>query len=172
MSRLPAITERNALPEPERWVYDDMVRTRGRILPGYAPMLHCAELVGRVVNVGSYFRFDASLPAPTLEAIALTVSTALGDRYEQAVHRKGAANAGLEDAFIDAICDGQPLVDTKTDAQLAALCAREMLATRSLSDATFALARQRFSERGVIELVGAIGFYAMLAYMHNAVQVD
>jgi 4-carboxymuconolactone decarboxylase len=172
MARLRDINEREALPERERWVYDDMLRTRGKILPGYAPLLHCAELVGRVVNVGSYFRFDASLPARTLEVVALTVSTELDDRYEQAVHRRGAANAGVSAAVVDAISGGRALPNPDADESLVAECARELIGRRALSEASFAALRSRFGERGVVELIGAIGFYAMLAYMHNAVQVE
>jgi len=172
MARLPEITERDALPERERWVYDDMMRTRGRILPGYAPLLHCAELVGRVVNIGSYFRFEASVPASTLEVVALTVASELGDRYEQTVHRRGASRAGLSAAVIDAICDRRALPDPDADESLAADCARELVRRRALPERAFAAARGRFGERGVVELIGAIGFYAMLAYMHNAVQVE
>ena len=171
MSRLPSITEGQAVPEAERWAFDEMIRTRGRILPGYAPMLHCAELVGRVVNVGSFFRFNSSLPASTLEAIALAVSTELGDAYEQQVHRKAAAQSGLPASVISAICEKQAFAAHDSEAQLAAVCARELLQTHALSDESFAAIRNRLSERGVVEVIGAIGFYAMLAYMHTALRI-
>lgn len=171
MARLPDVTTRDELPENERWAFDDMVRTRGKILPGYAPLLHCAELVGRVVNVGTFFRFSSSLPAGVLETVALAVSTALHDRYEQAVHRGAAQRAGLPAPLVDALCSGDALPDAPPDEALVARCARTLLATHALPDADFAALRARFGERGAVELVTAIGFYAMLAYVHNAVDV-
>ncbi len=172
MARLPDITTRDALEESERWAFDDMIRTRGKILPGYAPLLHCAELVGRVVNVGTFFRFSSSLPATVLETVALAVSTELGDHYEQAVHRGGALRAGLAPSVIDALCAGATPADAAPDESLVARCARELVGHRALSAADFAAVRVRFGERGAVELVTAIGFYAMLACMHNAVGVE
>lgn len=172
MARLPDVTTREELQESERWAFDEMVRTRGKILPGYAPLLHCGELVGRVVNVGSFFRFSSSLPPAVLETVALAVSTALGDRYEQAVHRGAALRAGLPPSSIDALCAGRVPAEAPADEALVARCAHDLIGNRSLSDANFAALRARFGERGTVELTTAIGFYAMLACMHNAVGVE
>lgn len=172
MARLPDVTTREELPESERWAFDEMVRTRGKVLPGYAPFLHCGELVGRVVNVGSFYRFASSLPAGVLETIALAVSTQLGDRYEQAVHRGAAQRAGLSPSFIEALCAGGDPTGASADESLVAKCTRELIGNHALSEASFAAVRSRFGERGAVELVTAIGFYAMLAFMHNALGVE
>jgi len=35
----------------------------------------------------------------------------------------------------------------------------------------FETAREMLGDQGVVELIGGVGFYAMLAYMHNALDV-
>jgi alkylhydroperoxidase family enzyme len=70
------------------------------------------------------------------------------------------------------MCDGQGLPAPSTDEELVAQCARELVSTGSLSETSFAAVRNCFSERGVVELITAIGFYAMLAYIHNAMQIE
>jgi 4-carboxymuconolactone decarboxylase len=43
----------------------------------------------------------------------------------------------------------------------------ELLRTRGVSDATYALAVETLGERGVIDLVGVLGYYSTLAMIMN-----
>ena len=40
---------------------------------------------------------------------------------------------------------------------------RELLAERKVSDGTFAAARDAFGDRGVVDLMGAMGYYTLVA---------
>ena len=171
MPRLPEIFDRDELPEDKREVYDYMIRTRGRVLPGYAPLLHCPEFVGRALHLGSYFRFECSLPAKTLELLAFTTSAEMDNPYEQAIHAQAAARLGVSQSTMDAVAGKVDLAGATDDEALPVHCARELARTHKLSDATFEAAHKALGDKGVVELVGAIGFYAMLACVHNAIQV-
>ena len=171
MPRLPELYERDQLPEDKREVYDYLVKARGRVPNGYAPLLHCPDFVGRAAHLGTYIRFESSLPEKTIELLAFATSAELENRYEQGIHAQTAAKHGVSAAIIDAINNKTDLPPGPPEEILPLRCVRELIRTRHLSDATFATARETLSEKRLVELIGTIGYYAMLAYAHNAVQV-
>lgn len=171
MPRLPEIFDRDQLPEDKREIHDYLVKARGRISNGYAPLLHCPEFVGRAAHLGTYIRFESSLPAKTLELLAFTTVSELDDLYEKAIHAQAAAKLGISRSTIDAINNKTDLIGAADEETLPVRCARELTRTHQLSDASFEAAHKVLGDKGVVELVGAIGYYAMIAYAHNALQV-
>jgi 4-carboxymuconolactone decarboxylase len=171
MPRLPEIFERDALPEDQREVHDYLVKTRGAVSGGFAPFLHSPELVARVAHLGTYIRFESTLPAKTRELLALTASSELDNAYERTIHGRDAIARGASQALVDAVIAKRELGDAPDDEVLPVSCARELIRDHALSDATFATAHKELGDQGVVELIGTIGYYAMLAYNHNAMQV-
>ena len=49
--------------------------------------------------------------------------------------------------------------------------ASELVGTGQVSDAHYAAVKERFGERGVIDLVGAVGYYSMVSMVLNAARV-
>ena len=43
----------------------------------------------------------------------------------------------------------------------------ELLTTRQVSDATFAAAKAKFGERGVVDMTGVIGYYNLVSALLN-----
>ena len=43
----------------------------------------------------------------------------------------------------------------------------ELLTTKQVSDATFAAARDRFGERGIVDLIGVTGYYQLVSMLLN-----
>ena len=72
---------------------------------------------------------------------------------------------------MDAVVSKQELTGATEDEALAVRCARELVREHGLSDDTFAAAHKALGDQGVVELIGTISYYAMLAYNHNAMQV-
>lgn len=171
MPRLPEIFERDALPENQREVHDYLVKTRGAVSNGFAPFLHSPELVSRIAHLGTYIRFESTLPAKTRELLALTASSDLDNAYERTIHRRDALAQGASQSVVDAVANKEDLQDVPDDETLPVRCARELIRDHGLSDETFAAAQKEFGNQGVVELIGTISYYAMLAYNHNAMQV-
>lgn len=171
MPRLPEIFNRDELPEGGRWVHDYLMQTRKKISNGYAPFLHCPEYVARVSQLGTYIRYESSLPREAYELLALTTSVERDNPYEAENHARYTAEMGIERATIDAVCSKGGLEGVDENHALYIRCAREMMREHRLSDASFDAARRRLGDRGVIDLIGTIGYYAMLACLHNGMQV-
>src|SRR5690348_7780399 len=103
MARLPEIKERERLPEAHREVHDYLVKTRGAVSGGFAVLLNSPDVAGRIAHVGSYIRFENTLPARVRELAALTASTEMGNSYEQSIHTRDVTNLGVPEATIAAV---------------------------------------------------------------------
>lgn len=171
MPRLPELTDRDLLPEPSRAAFDHIVASRGRVSPSYAVMLHAPEMASRICHLGTKFRFESSLDPLTIELLAFTASSELDNRYEGSIHGKAAAELGVDAAVVAAIRAKVALPPMAGEIALPVNCARELVRTHQLPDALFAAAHRAFGDAGVVELIGTVGFYAMLAFTHNALQV-
>jgi 4-carboxymuconolactone decarboxylase len=171
MTRLPEVSHRDALPEEHRGVYDYLVQTRGRVSTSMAVLLHSPDLTGLIAQVGTYIRFESPLLARVREVAALASSSELQNAYEEAMHTASALSAGAGEATVQAIKAGAALDQIDLEDQLPVRCARELLRDKQLSQATFDEALQQYGEQGVVDLFATIGYYAMLACLHNAFEV-
>lgn len=171
MPRLPELFERDQLPEDKRDVYDYLVKARGAISNGYAQLLHSPDFVGRASHLGTYIRFESTLAPKMVELLAFATSAELDNPYEQGIHAKNAAKLGVAPSIIEAVNTKADLPDGPAEDIVPVRCARELVRTHKLSDAAFDAAHRALGNKGVVELIGTIGYYAMLAYAHNAVQV-
>lgn len=171
MARLPEIFERDALPEDKRHVHDYLVQTRGRVSPGFGTILNQPEVAYRIAQLGSFIRFESSLPHNVRELAALTASAELHGVYEQALHTRDALPTGAAQSTIDAINSGSEPTEATPEEAIAIRCARELMRARALSDEAFELAVATFGKPATVELIATIAYYAMLAYVHNALLV-
>jgi 4-carboxymuconolactone decarboxylase len=169
MPRLPQITEKESLPEQHHGVIDYLVQTRGYVSPGYSVLLNSPDLAGRIAHTGSYVRFESSLPDRMRELAALTASSEMGNVYERTIHTGDVEKLGVPESLVNSIVRGEPLAgDVPPEDSLPVRAARELLRVHELSNATFEEARNLLGDQGVVDLVGNIGYYTMLACLHVA----
>ena len=171
MARLPEIFERDKLPEDKREVHDYLVKTRGAVSNGFAPFLHSPELVSRIAHLGTYIRFESTLPPKTRELLALTASSELDNPYERGIHAREALNQGASEAAVQAAVGKSSIDGISEDEALPIRAARELVRDHGLSDATFEAVHNVTGDQGYVEFIGTISYYSMLAYNHNAMQV-
>lgn len=134
----------------------------------FVPLLRSPELLRHAQRVGEYLRYRSALPPRLSELAILVTARHWSQSYEWGIHAPIAAKAGVSAAVIEAIEQGDTPTDLDEDQMaLYGLC-RELLDTRQVSEPTYALAFDRFGERGVIDLVGILGYYSLLAMTMNA----
>jgi len=170
--RLPEISDRDALPEDKRDVFDYLMKTRGVISPAFTQLLNHPDLTQRVAHLGTFIRFETSLPDHVRELAALATCTELDARYEQAMHLRNSRAAGVKEAALDAVVNRRSLDVLSEEEMIAVTCARELVKDHSLAQANFEDARRRFGDEGVLELLGTIGYYSMLACLHTGLDVQ
>jgi 4-carboxymuconolactone decarboxylase len=71
--------------------------------------------------------------------------------------------AGLAEAIVEAIHDGEePMFANLAEAAVYAFC-RRLLTTRTMDQATYDQTRQAIGETGLVDLVGILGYYALIS---------
>ena len=99
---------------------------------------------------------------PTLVSTAYT---------EVVAHTKLAAHFGVRDEAVEIVLRDAGLEGLTDDEATVVRFTRELVRTNRVSDETFAAARDQLGEQGVVELAATVGYYALLAYFMNALEV-
>jgi len=176
-SRLAALS-RDELNEPQKEVYDDITGgIRGSIQGPFNAWLRSPALANSAQRLGEFCRYHTSL-GPRLSEIAILVTARkYKSQVEWYLHAKMAIDAGHAPASIDAMLAGErpdfaAAPDAKADREFMVLdYSNELVETGHVSDDMHAKAIAMFGEQGVVELVGIIGYYHLVALTLNAFKV-
>lgn len=134
--------------------------------------MNSPEVAGRVGHVGSYVRFESTLPGMDRELAIITTAREFDCGYEWAAHARLAREEGVREEVISVVADRGDLVGlTDVEANIVQFC-REMFRDHRVSDATFEAARKRYGNKGVTDLVGTMGYYGLLASALNTFEVQ
>src|SRR6266700_2136712 len=93
-------------------------------------------------------------------------------QYSWNAHVGKAADLGVSREALTELAENSEPHFTNRDEQVAYRFGREILRDHFVSDETFATALGEFGEPGLVDLIGSLGNYSMLAMLLNAFQVD
>jgi 4-carboxymuconolactone decarboxylase len=116
---------------------------------------------------GASMRFHAELPKPALETVIIVTARYWMAQFEWSAHKRAALQAGVSPAIVDAIANGERPKGMTPDIETAYNFITELLKTHQVSDATFATAKARFGEKGVVDIIGLSGWYSMVSMALN-----
>ena len=145
--RFPPLAE-SAMTVEQKRVAAAIAEGRKTLRGPFHMLLRNPELGDRVQNVGRYLRFENALPDAVKELVILVTARHWGAQFEWAVHRGFALDAGLPAIVCDAVGRGQKPAGLTPEQQAAYDFAAELLATKGVSDAAFARAKQVFGAAG------------------------
>ena len=171
MARLPNLPS-EAMTEAQRAIYDKIVSgPRGSIQGPFLAWLHSPELADRAQHLGEYARFHSSLPAELSELAILVTARHWRAQFEWWIHAQMAEDAGLDPAIIAALHAGEKPPFT-TDAQRAVYAfSREMYDKTRVSQPTYDDAVRHLGVEGAVDLVGVLGYYALVSMTLNAFEM-
>jgi 4-carboxymuconolactone decarboxylase len=82
-------------------------------------------------------------------------------------NRTAAAQAGLNEAIIKSIASGKRPESMDADETIIYNFATELLNTHQVSDAIFKTTKDKFGERGVVDLISVMGYYQLVSMLLN-----
>jgi 4-carboxymuconolactone decarboxylase len=166
--RFKELTPETMTPEQKQAADAIQAGPRGAGLRGpFNALLRAPELCDLVQRVGAYVRFSSSIPARLNEMAIIMAGRRWTAQYEFYAHRRLAIEAGLSTAICDAIAAGtRPQGMQDDEAAVYDFCS-ELLSSGHVSDASYARIKDRFGERGAIDLIGAIGYYSLVSMVLN-----
>jgi 4-carboxymuconolactone decarboxylase len=171
-TRFPPLTAEQMTDE-QRAVVDAIESgPRGAGLRGpFNALLRSPALCDLVQRLGAYVRFGSSIPAPLNELAICMASRDWGGQYAFYAHRRLGIEAGLSPAILEAVAAGRRPVDMSGDETVIYEFVADLLSTSRVSNGPYSAVMDRFGERGVMDLVGAVGFYSLVSMVLNVAEV-
>ena len=140
---------------------------RGKLEGPYWPIIRSPGFMEHVQEVGAYFRYSCPLDRRINEMAALMTARSWTQQFVWDVHINQALEAGLKPAIAAAIAEGQRPSAMADDEEVLHDFVTELLATKGVSDPTYARALAAFGESGIIDILGIVGYYTTLAMIMN-----
>ena len=172
MARIPLVT-RDMVKEELRPVFDEVSSGPGGVGTGPMSILkYSPEMSRRAIPLFNYVRNESSLPQWVRELAMLVTARSMDCPYIWNAHAALGRQAGLSDALVDALRDTAPLPELSEGERAVIEYGRDLFATRRVGEEKFQAVLRLFGTQGLVELTTLMGYYAMLAFNANAVEMD
>ena len=169
--RFPELKLDQMTPEQRKIAEAIMSGPRGRMSGPFNAWLRSPEIGDALQNVGAKVRFKSSLPAALNEFAILITAREWTSQYEWYAHHSLAMKAGLPPQVAADLAQGRKPEGMDADTALVWQFCTELHRNRVVSDATYAAAKQRFGEQGVVDLIAVSGYYVTVSMTLNVAQV-
>lgn len=165
--RMPPLAPDRLTPEQTAASEAFLAARKVPVFGPFVPLLRSPELMTSARAMGDYLRYRSALPQRISEFVILVTAREWTQDLEWRIHQPIALKVGIPAETVQAIAEGRR-PEHMTDEEAAAWSfSTELHHNRSVSDPTYAAALARFGERGVMDLAGINGYYAMLAMAVN-----
>ncbi len=168
-TRLPALAEDQLTAEQRSLMGAIASGPRGSFKmsgPFYC-YLHAPAFGELAQKLGAYCRFGTSIAPRLTEFAILTTAHFWKAHYEWTAHEPQALKAGVKPATIKALRSGRAPASAPKDERALYAVIKELYATRRVSDRAYKAAHAIVGDAGMVELVGLLGYYAMVAMTLN-----
>ncbi len=165
--RLPPIPATQLTPAQQQAVADFRAARMAELTGPFIPLLRSPEVMTRTRALGDYLRYQTRLGPRHSEFVILMAARSWSQHYEWAVHYPIAIKAGVSAEVARAIAERRrPAGMSTEEATLYDFC-DELMRTQAVGDAAYARMVAAFGEQGVVDTVGIVGYYTMLAMILN-----
>ena len=168
-ARLPAPDMASLTGEQQALVDAISSGPRGRFSNSgpFAVYLHAPGFGHLAQQLGGYVRLGTSVPPRLSEFAILCTARFWQAQYEWVAHAAIAAKQGVKPATIRDLQAGRTPTSAPRDEMAIYAFVRELYATRRVSDATYKRVHKLLGDAGIVELVGILGYYAMVSMILN-----
>ena len=165
--RFKPLTYDQLTPPQKTMVEHILTGPRAAMDGPYNVLLRSPEMGDLAQQFGAAMRYHSSLPPKLNEFAILITARAWTAQHEWVAHHRAALQAGLSAAICDAIASGKRPASMQPDEEAIYNFATELINAKQVSDATFAAVKDKFGERGVVDLVGVLGYYQFVSMVLN-----
>ena len=165
--RMPLIPDERMTPEQKKAAAELAAGPRGEVKGPFVALLRSPDFMSRVQKVGEYIRFVCPLDKRINEFAAIIAARHWNQQFEWWAHYRQALEAGLKKEIGDAVREGRRPTGMAEDEEIVYDLLTEVLVNKGASDATYERATAKFGEKGVIDIIGIAGYYALLAMVMN-----
>jgi len=165
--RFQPLTYETMTPEQKALVDSIFSGPRTSMDGPFNVLLRSPEMGDLAQKFGAQMRFHSSL-SPRLSEFAILITARYWTaQFEWQAHHKNALTAGLNPSIIEALAAGKRPTSMQPDEEAVYNFSTEVLNTKHVSDAVFQAAKEKFGERGVVDLMGIVGYYQLVSMLLN-----
>ncbi|WDZ96990.1 carboxymuconolactone decarboxylase family protein [Herbaspirillum sp. WKF16] len=166
-SRLPAIAREQMTPDQTAMLDAILAGPRKNLNGPFVAWIHSPQLGELAQRLGAFCRYETGLPLRLSELAILATAAAWQSQAEWHIHLPIAVDAGLPADAAERIRKGEAPVFRENDERVIWNFASELYRDKRVSDATYAEACALFGLPVVVNLVGLLGYYALVAMTLN-----
>jgi 4-carboxymuconolactone decarboxylase len=166
------IPAEEVLSPKQRELLADIRKTRGSGPLGgpFAVFLQAPDYGDLAQKLGAFCRYRTSVPPGLSEFTILVLARFWRSQYEFWVHAPIAEKAGVKPATIEALRTGRTPRLTREQRAIYDFIA-ELHKTKRVADKTYARVHALFGDAGMVEFVGILGYYTLVAMTLNVFRV-
>ena len=167
--RLPKLDESTLNPDQRALAQSIASGPRGQFkMSGpFAIFLHSPTFGELAQKLGGHLRFKTSVSPRLSEFAILCTAQQWKAQYEWAMHAPMAEKAGVKPETIAAIQAGRAPKKAPKDEMAIYDFVKELYAKKRVSTPTYNRVKKILGDAGVVELVGILGYYAMVSMTLN-----
>jgi 4-carboxymuconolactone decarboxylase len=169
--RLPEFTIATATDEQKTVLQEILSGPRGNLNGPFLGWIFSPELAQNAQRLGAFCRYNTGLPLRLSELAILVTAARWKSQAEWHIHHPIALDAGLPSSIAEAIRVGATPSFEHADDELIFDFATELYETKRVSDHTYDKAVSRFGHTVVVNLVGLLGYYALVAMTLNTFEM-
>jgi len=164
-ARFPALALDQLNSEQKKWAEAIAAPPRGAKFtnPPYKEYLRSPQLAERLTALSDYLRWNSSLPPPLSEFAILLAARHWTQQFEWHQHYPLAIKGGLDPKIAADLIVGKRPQGMKQDETALYNFVDEIYHDHNVSDPTYKAAVDEFGERGVMDLIGIIGYYDLVS---------
>ncbi|MFO8102494.1 MAG: carboxymuconolactone decarboxylase family protein [Dehalococcoidia bacterium] len=171
MARVRLLQNEEAPAESEEFLRK-IEQNGATVLNLYRTLAHSPSTLSNFVKLGNGLFDQAELPPKIREITILRIATLLGSEYELNQHVPIALEAGVTREQIENIHEWAESPHFNKDEKAALGYADQVTINVRVNDRVFRMLRRYFSERSIVELTVAIGYWGMVARVLQSLEVE
>jgi 4-carboxymuconolactone decarboxylase len=131
--------------------------------PPYRAYVRNPDLAPKLSALSDYLRWNTSLPPRLSEMAILITARQWTAQYEWFAHYPLAQKAGLDPKIAGDIASGKRPDNMKDDEAALYDLAMALYRDKKVSDPVYKAALEKFGERGIMDIIGIIGYYDLVS---------
>jgi 4-carboxymuconolactone decarboxylase len=131
--------------------------------PPYRAYIRDPELAPRLSALSDYLRWNTALPPRLSEFAILLTARQWTAQYEWFAHYPLALKAGLDEKILGDVAAGRRPENMRDDEAALYDLVTALYRDRKVADPVYQAALKKFGERGIMDVIGIIGYYDLVS---------
>jgi 4-carboxymuconolactone decarboxylase len=172
MPRIQPISDKSQVASEYQYVVDGVLEVFGALRGPHSILLHSPALDEHALKLGNYFRYNSVVNSPEKELAIITAAREKDCLYVWAAQVGAGRRAGLREEAIAAVKERRDVAGLQPHEAEIVTYVRQLFRNNRVDQAAYDALVTRYSVPWLIEMTAVVGYYAMLAGVVNAFEVQ